>query len=268
MGVFLGITMGLVIIPLLIIAGLLLNGRAAFLISGYNMLSDADKAKYNEKALCRFVGGLILVVCFGIALYPAAEFLGIPSLSIIATAIVLITPIGAIVYLNTSKRFLKEGCSHPKGSKKVITATFIITGFIIVAMGTLFFFGLQDPTVNISDSGIRISGMYGLSVDLDDVTDISLIEKNMRDIGVGMRTNGFGGIGQTLKGHFTSTETGMTLLFVQSNSSPTIRIARERGRDIYISFRDSAKTEMLYYELIKMQSRTFSEKIWTIDEAL
>ena len=250
MGVVFGVIMGLVIIPMLFMAGFLLAGRGAFLISRYNTLSDADKAKYNEKALCRFVGGMILTICFGIALYPAAELFSAPWLSIIATAIVLITPIGTIVYLNTSKRFLKEGCSHPKGSKKVIKATFIITGFIIVAMGTLFFFGLQDPTVNISDSGIRISGMYGLSVDLDDVTDISLIEKNMRDIGVGMRTNGFGGIGQTLKGHFTSTETGMTLLFVQSNSSPTIRIAREHGRDIYISFRDGSKTEGLYHKLI------------------
>jgi hypothetical protein len=91
--------------------------------------------------------------------------------------------------------------------------------------------------------------MYGLTIDFSDITDISLIEKSMRAIGVGTRTNGYGGFGETLKGHFKSIGLGETLLFVRSKSSPTIRIKRNGAKDVYISFRNGEDTERVYREM-------------------
>ncbi|MFC6119156.1 DUF3784 domain-containing protein [Macrococcoides bohemicum] len=43
----------------------MLTGRGSFLIAGYNLMSEADKAKYNKKRLCQFVGVLLLfTACF------------------------------------------------------------------------------------------------------------------------------------------------------------------------------------------------------------
>jgi hypothetical protein len=51
------------------------------------------------------------------------------------------------------------------------------------------------------------------------------------------KANGYDGFGDALKGNFKSNNLGETLLFVQSKSSPTIRIKRDGAKDIYISFR-------------------------------
>ena len=32
------------------------DGKGAFLIAGYNTMPDSEKAKYNEIALCKFIG--------------------------------------------------------------------------------------------------------------------------------------------------------------------------------------------------------------------
>jgi hypothetical protein len=91
--------------------------------------------------------------------------------------------------------------------------------------------------------------MYGLSVGLSEISNISLIERSMREIGPGMRTNGYGGIGGALKGHFQSNSLGKKLLFVQAASSPTIKIERIDRKDIYMSFRDAETTRAVFSEL-------------------
>jgi hypothetical protein len=110
-------------------------------------------------------------------------------------------------------------------------------------------FSEKEPVVNILDDGVQINAVYGLTIEFSDITDISLIEKSMRAIGVGTRTNGYGGFGETLKGHFKSNNLGETLLFVRSKSSPTIRIERDGAKDVYISFRSSENTERVYREM-------------------
>jgi len=126
----------------------------------------------------------------------------------------------------------------------------------LIAGMIIFYWGSQEPTVNILDDIILIEGMYGVSIDFYNVYDISLIDESMDSIGVGTRTNGFGGFGDSLKGDFTS-----GWLFVQSKSSPTIRIElayeRPSGKYIYISFRDSEATENLYREMTERVALDF-----------
>jgi hypothetical protein len=134
-------------------------------------------------------------------------------------------------------------------SKKITVVTVVISGVICVAVGIMLVFSEKEPIVNILDDGVQIKAVYGLTIDFSDITDISLIEKSMSAIGVGKRTNGYGGFGETLKGHFKSNSLGETLLFVRSKSSPTIRIERDGAEDVYISFRNSENTERVYREI-------------------
>ena len=64
----------------------------------------------------------------------------------------------------------------------------------------------------------------------------------LRELGAGSRINGYNG--GAWRGHFTA-----GLLFVRPNSSPTIRIERAVGSDIFINFRDYAGTIGLYNKL-------------------
>jgi len=125
----------------------------------------------------------------------------------------------------------------------------IFTVIILFGVGVLFYFGEKEPDVKILNDGIQITGMYGLSIDYSEITDINLLEKSMKEIGIGRRTNGYGGFGDALKGNFRSDALGETLLFVRANSSPTIKIERANKKDIYLSFHDTEKTNKIFNEL-------------------
>jgi len=165
--------------------------------------------------------------------------------------VVLIVAYNRIYKKYRSKSIInKTDGSISKTPKAVIIAIISISAIILIAVGVLFFYGEKDPDVSILDDRIQIKAMYGLKIDFSEIADISLIDKSMRDIGIGTRTNGYGGIGGALKGNFKSDTLGETLLFVQSKSSPTIKIERTGKKDVYISLRNSEGTEQLYRELV------------------
>lgn len=125
----------------------------------------------------------------------------------------------------------------------------IIAVIVIITVGVVLIYGAQEPRVTVFDNSVQIKAMYGLTIDFSNITNVSLIEKSMREIGnVGIRVNGADTFG-TLQGHFKSDTLGETLLYVRSNSSPTIQIERDNDKDIYLSFNSSEKTIMLFNEL-------------------
>ena len=86
-------------------------GKASFLIAGYNTSSKEEKEKYDEKALCNFVGNLLFVIA-GILLLPviaiALELAYLAFIAIISTILVLLVAIVAAIYANTGNRFKKH----------------------------------------------------------------------------------------------------------------------------------------------------------------
>lgn len=186
--------------------------------------------------------------------------LALLNISISVVLLVVICVPGTIVLMIAYSRIYKKykntsaiskiDSSTAKTPKAVIVVILGFVGMVFVLVGIMFYQGSKDPVVSIRDNNIQIKAMYGENIELSEITDISLIEKSMDDIGIGTRTNGYGGFGGILKGNFESNISGKTLLFVQANSSPTIKIVRKNKKDIYISFRDSEKTKQIYRELI------------------
>jgi len=167
---------------------------------------------------------------------------------------IIISPKGTEEFL----RLLKEKNNNIEISTDVkplsvgYKVLFGFTAAMVAATGVMLLVGMQDPAVSVGADRIRIGGMYGLSVYFTEMTAVTLVEKSMNEIYAGesvVRTNGFGGMGQSNKGHFRSRTYGEHRLYVQARTSPTIHIKR-RGGDIFISFRNSEKTERLYDEMI------------------
>jgi len=81
------------------------SGKGWWLIAGYNMSSKNERGKYDEKALCKFIGKVVITI--GVLLIP----LGIKSVVgwywIAFTVLVLAIGIFASVYSNTGNRFKK-----------------------------------------------------------------------------------------------------------------------------------------------------------------
>ena len=248
----------LVVLPLTIMAIVLIKGKGAWMIAGYNTMSKAEKETYNEKALCRFVGWLLLGIVLCVLLTFAGSLLQIRWLSH-AWIFAVFGSISAVIYLNTSKRFLKNPDAKTTAadtkkqaplrlSKKTVILIAIVL-IPLIPLGIMFYYGEREPRVNIHEGGIEISAIYGLHLDFAAISEISLVESGMHEIGVGQRTNGYSGFGDTLKGHFQSRHHGGVLLFVRADSAPTIHITRGGGPDVFISFRNEAATRALYAEM-------------------
>lgn len=84
------------------------RGKGAFLIAGYNTASAAEKARYDEKALCRFMGKLMfLLAACQVVMGLGAAWAGM-WLYWVGIALFLVSAVGGVIYANTGRRFLKK----------------------------------------------------------------------------------------------------------------------------------------------------------------
>lgn len=231
-------------LPLFIIGLFIRKGKGLMLLAGYNTMSKAKRDAVDKEALSKTAGNLILRMSLMLAL------LGVPIYFEMTWAIALLTILFIADPCITAVRLHRkkpngEGEKMPEGRKIIVV---VITALVIIGVGIMIYNGQQEPLVSIANNHIEIKSMYGESVGFSDVSNISLIEKSMRELRPGRRTNGYG-FGSTAKGNFESEELGRTLLFVSLDSAPTIRIERKEAKDIYISFGDEEKTRELF-ELI------------------
>lgn len=98
----------LIMIGSFILLGILFSlGKGAWLIAGYNTSSAEEKARYDEKALCKFMGKLmfLLAACWTPMLLSA--LLENPALHWIGLALFFTASIGGVIYANTGNRFKK-----------------------------------------------------------------------------------------------------------------------------------------------------------------
>ena len=94
---------------LFVILGIVfLCGKGSFLIAGYNTMSPQEKAKWDEKALCKAMGVLMFIVaaCL-IAAGPSAIFHKYILLTI-SIVLIFVTAIGGVIYISTSQKSKEE----------------------------------------------------------------------------------------------------------------------------------------------------------------
>lgn len=84
----------------------LLQGKGAFLISGYNTMGAEEKAKYDTVALCKATGKIMAGVTFTLFLQFSGELFQLKWLSIGSIILMFVILIGAIRYMYTGNRFL------------------------------------------------------------------------------------------------------------------------------------------------------------------
>ena len=103
----------ILMVCLFILIGIMLSlGKWSFLISGFNTMSKEEKEQYDVMSLCKFMGKIMFVVAFSIALFILSDILMIPILLNIGVVIIISSVIFAIIYTNIGDRFEKKkwGC--------------------------------------------------------------------------------------------------------------------------------------------------------------
>ena len=99
------IVTGIIAVPFVIMGIFLLNGKGAFLIAGYNTMSDDKRALYDEKALCKAVGRLLLAIAVLMLLFPLAMALQLNWLFWVSFILMFVLTIGFAIYANTGNRY-------------------------------------------------------------------------------------------------------------------------------------------------------------------
>ncbi|MDR1439778.1 MAG: DUF3784 domain-containing protein [Clostridiales bacterium] len=91
----------------LILAVIMLSGKGANLVSGFNTMPKAEKDKYDQKALSRFMGAIMLIIAM--LTTPLGYFAerGANWYAIVFIGGVVALVVFAIVYSNTGNRFKK-----------------------------------------------------------------------------------------------------------------------------------------------------------------
>lgn len=98
---------GIIMLLLIVLSIILMMGKGACLIAGYNTLDKKEKAKYDRTALCKFTGKYLLSIGLLMPAIPVGVVLKKNWLIAVYAAYMLISTISVIVYCNTRNRFKK-----------------------------------------------------------------------------------------------------------------------------------------------------------------
>lgn len=99
----------LIIVAVFIILGIVFfKGKGAFLIAGYNTAGREERAKYDEKTLCRFMGKLMFVLAGCTVVIILGNVLEQMALVWCGIALILVICFAAIIYANTGNRFKRK----------------------------------------------------------------------------------------------------------------------------------------------------------------
>jgi len=90
---------------MIVLAFVLLAGRGSFLIAGFNTLPKDQKAKYDAKALSKFIGKILLPIGILTIFAGMERIVGWYPWVFVAVTIGLC--LFAVIYVNTGNRFKK-----------------------------------------------------------------------------------------------------------------------------------------------------------------
>ena len=122
-------------------------------------------------------------------------------------------------------------------------AWIIITITILFPL-LLILIGNREPGITLSKSGIKIKGIYGLTINYSDIQQLDTLSMFPR---IQRRTNGYA-FGITLKGNFRLQNKEDAKLFITKSVSPYILIRTEKY-NVYLNFKKSNKTIDLFKTL-------------------
>lgn len=241
--------MWIIIILFAVMSVVLLAGKGGFLIAGYNTASPAEKARYDEKKLCRVMGAGMLVITL-LLIGAAAQGENISN-GYIAVLIVGIFAVTAAMMVLTNKvcrrkeAVVEEAAAGSSAKQKaVVRGSLIVAGVITAAV--LFFLFTGEVKVTVTDQTLEIGASYWSddAIELSQIRNISLV----RELERGVRTNGIGSF-KLAEGNFRNEDFGEYKLYTYTDAKQHIVLETEQGV-VVLGLESEQATELLYQQLV------------------
>ena len=224
---------------------ILLSGKGAFLVAGYNTASKKEKAKYDEKKMSRVTGAGTGVITILLAVFAAFEGNPPAYLAWLLGALFLITIVLMLVLTNTmckseNVQAAEESEADKKRHRIILICTIAFLVILSSVIGVSLFTG--DIEISITNTAIDIDGAFwpDQSISLDEIQSVTYKD----NIDVGRRTNGYGSV-RLQQGHFKNAEFGNYILYAYTQCNSYIVIHTSSGIFV-INTENSSETEKLY----------------------
>jgi len=241
---------------MLILGLIITSGKASFLIAGYNTMSPGAKARIDGKKMSRFVGRMLVCSAIALAIGGILALLGIfPLISTYASwgAFVAIL-LGGVIYVNVRKPFnvdiMQVDTRNPlkRTNLSLILVICVSIGLGLSGLaiaGYVLIGGNNAAGFILSDTELRITGMYGETIPVSDIRDVVLQDSLPTGL---VRTNG-AEVGSVLKGNFRASDTRMKI-FADTSSPQFIYLYTKSGNLYIINFKNSDDTNALFLMLM------------------
>jgi hypothetical protein len=249
---------------LAVLSGILLSGKGGFLIAGYNTATQEEKAKYDEKKLCRAMGIMLSVITIatGLLLFGIMQNNSFSSIycGIVFPVLIAISIIIGLFYTNTKCLKAPKADSdvviginevtysqdYKKEKKKRIVViiavcfgTLVLTGALVI----LFINSSRPPVYIISDGNLKISAEFGETISLSDIESMQLKDTMPDNLS---KKNG-SGLGTILKGRFQSDGEDIQV-YADTSKPPFLYIYTKNGLTI-VNGQTKSDTQALLQEI-------------------
>jgi hypothetical protein len=215
--------------------GFLLNKKnARYLLSGYNMMSRAEREKMDLDAYIPFFRRFH--VFLGTTFMVAGLVLHLWVSQSASAVFIAVYPLTAyMVFLWKGMRYSPES-----QRRKERLALYGLIGCLML-VGVLFVVGGRDNPVIFGQNTMTIRGWYGEEVASSDIDSVQLVD---RLPSLKWKTNGYA-LGPVKKGYFKTRSGEVIKLIVDTDARPFIRFVRKKGRDIYYSSKSRSSETLL-----------------------
>lgn len=224
----------------LIVLGFLVK-KFPDLIAGYNTMSAEQKEKVDIDGLSTMMRNSFIVIGILLAISdPVLSLIGLKQHATMALPLIILS--GTFFILIRAQTF--KGKFQNQGRKNTTRTVIISIVLVVIAFITFGFlyYGTRKPDFKIAKKQITISGLYGMTTQVESVEIIESLPQ------INMKTNGFN-FGSVRKGNFYLKNIGQCKLFINSKNGPFIYVNTKNGTPIIINTESEKETEELSMRL-------------------
>lgn len=238
-----------IVILFAVLSALLLSGKGSFLIAGYNTASEKEKARYNEKKLCRVTGGGLALITLLLLINALVGFDLPGGLGAVFPLGIVVICIGIVIASNTICRVkytaavpvIKDRKKEKRSARVSLVILVVTVIFVIIAM----FAGSVNVSLDNDKISLHVSGWSDKEVLYSDIQSIDYSEQFTS----GRRTNGLGNYA-VKAGHFKNNTYGAYLLYSNNKCKEYIILDTTEGIVVF-NAKDAEKTRTMYQEILE-----------------
>lgn len=233
---------------LFFLIGIILTEKnSKYLLSGYNIMSDEERSRFNIEGYIQFyrrfhfiLAGSFLIIGLFLYIFIDESFAGIFA---------GVFPILAYIFFIIKSLQFSKGI-NTKGNK-IAVVVMVITLFIVIG---LIFLGYKNSSLIVRNNELKIEGIYGEELEAKDILEITLVNELPQ---ITSKTNGYA-MGKVNKGYFQTKEGKVVKLILNDKQSPYIKIIKKNGKVIYYSSNTTSNKTL--FKKIETQMPTLVKK--------